>query len=253
MKLRCCFVPRQLLFLLAAGLSTMLAGTASGQETITFRSGQTQQVHILGVTTTGIKVQMNQGVMVQPFTNITAVTMEAPPEFTAAQTAYEAGDFQKALPLADSVVKNYRGLPTDWAREAMVMLGDLYVDVNKLPQAQAAYADLQRAYPSATGADIAVGMARIDISNKNYDAAKAKIEPILAQAQKQRNLPRAAAALIGRAYYISGQIKEAAGDFQGALEDYLKTVAVFPQDRVAASGAQDRADSIRKDHNIVAP
>jgi tetratricopeptide (TPR) repeat protein len=253
MKLRRCFAPLQLLFLLTASLATIGARTALSQETITLRSGQTMQVAVLETTPSGIKVQMGAGVMVQPFSNITKVTMNPPPEYTAGEVAYEKADLKTALANIDFVVKKFRALPTDWAQHAMLTLGDIYVALNQLPQAQAVYSDYQRAYPAAGTADISVGLALIDLSKKNFDAAKAKITPILANALKQRNPPKATAALIGRAYYISGQIKEQAGDLPGALEDYLRTVTIFPDDRVAAANAQEKADALRKDHGTVVP
>src|SRR6202043_1060644 len=152
------------------------------------------------------------GEMVQPFANVTQVTMNPPPEFTAAQTAYERGDLPTALANAQAIVGNFRGLPAEWAQEAMLMLGNIYVAMNKLPEAQGAYRDFQRAYPSAGSADVDVGLNRIDVSNKDYDAAKEKIDPILAQALKDRTPPKATAALIGRAFYVSGEIKEQSGD-----------------------------------------
>jgi len=217
------------------------------------RNGQTQQVKILGVTPTGIKVQMGDAVMVQPFANFTQVTMNPPPAFTAAATAYENGDMHGALALAEYLTTTYRGLPTDWAREAMLMLGDIYVALNRLPEADAAFKDYQRAYPGAGSAEANVGLASIDVANKDYEAAKAKIGPILDGALKVRNPPHAAAALIGRAYYVSGKIKEQSGDLTGALEDYLRTVTIFPEDRMAAASAQAEADALRKAHGVTVP
>jgi tetratricopeptide (TPR) repeat protein len=253
MNLRRSFVPLQLLFLVTASLITIGARLACGQETISLRSGQTQQVTILGTTPSGIKIQLGDAVMVQPFGNISAVTMSPPPEFTAARQAYENGDLNTALANAQAVVSNFRGLPTDWAREAMLTLGDIYVSLDQLPKAQAVYSDFQRAYPSAGTADINVGLAMIDLSKKDYPAAKALVDPILSQALKQLNVPKAASALFGRAFYVSGQIKEQAGDFPGALEDYLRTVTIYPGDRVAAAHAQDKADSLRQQHGITVP
>jgi tetratricopeptide (TPR) repeat protein len=251
MNLRRCFVPRQLLFLLAAGLIT--PWPAVSQETITLRSGQIQQVRVLGVSPSGVKVQMGDAVMVEPFGNISQVSMSPPPEFTAAEAAYERNDLPTALNNAQSVVSNYKGLPTDWVQQAMLLLGDIYVSQGQLPQAQAAYEEYQRTYPGAGTADITVGLARIDVANKNYDAAKAKIDPIIAQAMKIRNPSKAAGELIGRAFFVSGQIKEQTGDLPGALEDYLRTVAIFPEDRVAAASAQERADTLRKEHGTAVP
>jgi tetratricopeptide (TPR) repeat protein len=221
------------------------------QETITLRDGQVQPVHILGVTSTGLKVQVGQAEMVEPFANFTAVSMSPPPEFVAAQTAYESGDTQKALTLDSSVVANYRGLPTDWARDAMLMEGDLYLALSQAPKAEAAYKDYQVAYPGASPDEVTVGLAGVDIANNDYPSAGAKIGPFLDQALKQRNPPTAQAELYGRAFFISGKIKEHSGDFSGALQDYLRAVTIFPEDRVAAAGAQAAADNLRKEHATV--
>jgi len=223
------------------------------QETITLRDGQVQPVHILGMTPSGLKVEVGQAEMVEPFTNFTAVSMSPPPEFVAAQAAYESGDVQKALTLVSSVVTNYRGLPTDWARAAMLMQGDLYLALNQAPQAAAAYKDYQQAYPGASPDEVATGMAGIDIANNDYTSAAAKVAPLLDQALKQRNPPEAQAELFGRAFFVSGRIKEHSGDFSGALEDYLRAVTVFPEDRVAAAGAQAAADNLRKAHTVTVP
>ena len=127
--------------------------------------------------------------MVQQFSAVTAVTMDPPPEFVAAQTAYSNGDLQTAFKDDSAVAANFRGLPTDWARQAMLMLGDIYVGLNQIPKAQAAFADFQRAYP-ANKSDANVGLAGIDVANKNYAAAKEKIQPILDEAVKVRTAPR---------------------------------------------------------------
>ena len=224
------------------------------QETITLSSGQVQPVHILGMTSSGLKVEIGQAEMVEPFTNFTAVSMSAPPEYVAAQAAYASGDFQKALTLDGSVVTNYRGLPTDWARDAMLMEGDLYLALNQAPQAAAAYKDYQLAYPGASPDEVAVGMAGVDIANNDYAAASAKVAPILQQALQQRNPPAASAELYGRAFFVSGKVKEHTGDLSGALVDYLRAAVVFPEDRVAALGAQAAADNLRKQHsNVTVP
>ena len=253
MNLRRCFAPRQLLFLLAAGLLTSGARLATGQDTITLRGGQPQQATIQGVTSEGVKIQMGDAVMVQPFSNIVAVTMNPPPDFTAAEAAYESGDLVRALKLTKAVITNFRALPTDWAKAAMIMLGDIDMALGGTTEAQAAYKDYQAAYPGVSSDEMNVGLANIDLANNDSAAAAAKLQPVLDSALKNRTPPKATAALFGRAFYLSGKIKEKAGDFPGALEDYLRTVTLFPEDAIAAASAQAGADALRKAHGTVAP
>jgi len=226
---------------------------ARAEDTITLRDGQAQAVTILGVTSNGISVQMGGAQMVEPFANITAVTMSPPPQYTAAVAAYQHGDLDTAFSNVSAVVQAYKGLPTDWMQEAMQMVGDIYLAKGDLGDAETMYKEYRKTYPTASAQDVDVGLAGIDVAKKDYDSAKAKVEPITADALKEQNPPAAKAALIGRAFYISGQVKEQTGDLPGALQDYLRTVTVFPQDAVATAGAQEHADALRKNHDVAAP
>ena len=249
------FAFRQMPFLFAAGLLAAGVSCARAQQeaTITTRDGVKHPANILGVSPSGIKAQMGAATLTEPFGNVIAVTMDPPPSFTAAVAAYQSGDLPTALSNAQAVVTQYRQLPTAWAVSAMSLVGDIYVASNRLAEAASAYHDLQKAYPAAGTTAFTIGMARIDLAKKDLAAAQAKIAPFLAAAVKQWEPPPAAKAAYGQAYYVSGRIKEANGDFSGALEDYLRTVTIFSGDRVAVAGAQAAADALRKDHDAAVP
>jgi len=252
MKLRRCSASHQLLFLL---LCPLLAGSvAIAQDKITTRDGVTQDVKILAVNGPMIQVKIPAGTVSMQLNSIVRVVMAPPAEYTAAVAAFEAKDYAKALSGMSSVVARFKGLPTDWAQRATLMLGDIYVAQNDLPKAEAAYKEAQRIYPSQGSVQTDVGMARIAVSKKDYAGAKAKLETITDQALKQPNIPAADAAAYSQAFYLLGQVEEAAGNFPDALQDYLRTVTLFYQDRIAAADAQEKADALRKAHpGIVVP
>ncbi|MEA3189379.1 MAG: hypothetical protein QOD99_3209 [Chthoniobacter sp.] len=231
----------------------VMSGTAPAQETITTRDGKTQEAKILSVSPAGVKIQMAAGSMSIPLANIASVKMAPPPEFAAGMTAYEAHDFQKALSNIKSVVDKYKGLPADWAQQASGMLGDIYVALNKLPEAEAAYSESQKLNPGGGSVQAEIGLARIAVSKKDLAGAKQKIAPIVAKALQEKSVPKNLAAAYSQAFYVSGQVKEASGDFTGALEDYLRTVTLFPADRLAVNAAQERADAMRKEHGVAVP
>ena len=184
-----------------------------------------------------------------PLASIKEVRMSVlPPEFAAAQRALSAKDYpaaQKAL----QALEKYRGLPAEWAQQATAMLGDLYIEMGQTEKAETAYKDFQRLYPAAQGGPQAeVGMARLAVAKKQYDAAKTKLEPIVTKALGEKNVPANLAYAYSQTFYLTGQIKEAAGDFTGALESYLRTVTLFYGDRTAVAQAQEKADELRKAH-----
>lgn len=256
MKLRRCFPRRQLIFPLAVFLFCEVSAAPFSRaqtDTITTKDGKTSTVKILGVSGSSVQVQVGAGSVGVPISSITQVTMAAPPEVANASAAFAAKDYPKALAATKSVIEKYKGLPADWAQSATAMLGDIYVAMNDYAHAEAAYRDFQKIYPGAGSVQADVGLARIAASKKDFATAKAKLAPILAQARKSKDVPPALAAAYSQAFLVSGQAREAAGDAEGALEDYVSTVAIFYQDRLAVAQAQERADALRKDKGVAVP
>ena len=256
MKLRRCFPCRQLLFLPLLSLFFTLFAPSflQGQsETITTKDGKTSPVKIIGVLGSSVQVQVGAGSVGVPISSIAQMTMPAPPESVNASTAFAAKDFPKALAATKTVLEKYKGLPVDWAQHAASMLGDIYVAMNDFARAETAYRDFQKIYPGAGSAQAEIGLARIAASKKDYATARQKLEPVLTQALKLKDIPPALGPAYSQAFLISGQIKEAAGDAPGALEDYLRTVTIFHHDRLAVTAAQERADALRKKQGISVP
>lgn len=251
MKLRRCFPFHQLLFLIAAGLFFQHAATA--QDKIVKTDGSTLETKIVGVSGATVMAQVGSGTIGIPLATISQVTMAPPADFAEATAAYEAKDYNKALVAARAVVSKFKGLPTDWARQATALVGDIYVALNDLPKAEAAYQDFQKAYPGQGSLQTDVGLARVAFSKKNYDAAKQKLDPIKEKALALKSVPADTASAYSKAFYLLGQIEEAQGDYSNALQDYLRTVTLFPNDRVAVAAAQEKADALRKEHHIAVP
>ena len=128
------------------------------------------------------------------------------------------------------------------------MLGELYIATNDIPKAEAAYGDFKRLYPNGGSLQSEVGLSRLAAAKGDYETAKQKLEPITGAALKEKTIIPANAIAYSQAFLVSGQVKEAAGNFAGALEDYLRTVTFFYYDRIAATTAQERADALRAAH-----
>jgi TolA-binding protein len=217
---------------------------------LTLQDGKQQVGKVIGASATGVKLQIGQGsIITLPMGLVKEVKMQTiPPEFAAAQRAFEAKDYDKTL-TALKALAGYRGLPAEWAQEATAMLGDLYIEKGDVANAEAAYADFQRLYPTAkNGPQSEVGLARLAVAKKDFETAKGKLEPITAKALEEKNVPPGLGYAYSQAFYLLGQVKENAGDFSAALENYLRTVTLFPQDRAAAAMARDKADALRKAH-----
>jgi len=253
MKLRCSFSSRQSHFALSF-VVFCLTSSVFAQDRLTYKDGHTQETKVLGVSGANVQIQVGTGSVGVPLASLASVAMAAPEDLAAANAACRAGDYAKALPLAKAVAEKYKGLPTDWARQAMSLVGDLSVDLGNLKEAEAVYKDCPRIYPGAGTLQTDVGMARIAVACKNYGEAKAKLEPIAAAALKEKTPSPTFASVYSQVFYLLGRIAEAQAQPEVALENYLRTVTLFYADRNAAADAQEKADALRKkDPTLVVP
>ena len=203
-------------------------------------------VLIVAVRGTKVAVRNAQGEISYDLAQIQEVRKNAPPAFAQGRAAIDAGDPDKALVLIKSVADLYKGLPTAWATEATAMLGNIYVTLGKLPEAEAAFGDFQKTYPAAGSAAASLGKARIAAERGKFDEAKAVAEPIVQDALTKKTVTRAESQVYGQAYYVLGKVAEGEGKFPEAMENYCRAVAIFYQERAVVSEAEKRIDALRK-------
>jgi tetratricopeptide (TPR) repeat protein len=251
MKLRGRFATIQLLF--AGALAFGSFSQSHAQDRIVMKSGQNREGRILGSNGTSIQIQMGAGSIGIPLAQTVRVEMAAPAELKTAQEAVAKSSYAAALTTTKGLVEKYRGLPTEWMQQTTALLGDVYVGMNDLAKAEEAYKDFQKYYPDAGTSRVDTGMARIAIARKDYATARSKLDPVAEKALKEKHVSPETAAGYGQVFLLLGQCKESAGDYAGALQDYLRTVTIFPQDSLATATAQERADAIRKEHKVTVP
>ncbi len=232
----------------------MLLGSAAmaQQDADVIIAGQAQRMKVIGVSGASLMVKTEFGEQGLPLARIQEVRMAQPPELAQAFQAYQAKEYAKALPLFKSVVDRFRGMPTAWAQQASGMLVDIDLALNDAAKADADYAAFVKAYPAGGTLQADVLAARIAASKKEFAVAKQKLGPITEAALKEKVPSSGNALAYSQAFLVSGQVKEAEGNFSGALEDYLRTVTLFYHDRAAVGVAQEHADALRSQHQEIA-
>ena len=228
-------------------------------ERVTLRDGRVQEGRILGVANGAVEVELTQpngqkGKIGLPLTGIAAVTMPEPTGVRAGLAHYEARDFARALAELRPVVEKWRGLPTDWARRVAAVMGDLYLETGDLTKAEAAYAEFARLYPGGKASlRGAVGLARLALARKDNARARQTLEPLAKAALEDLAPAEADGALYGQVFLLLGQLRESEGDGPGALQDYLRAVTLFYQDRAVTAAAQRAADALRAGQKVSVP
>ncbi len=178
--------------------------------------------------------------------SIDEVRKAVPQEWTLASRAIEAGDLDRAIPIVRGVAERFRGLPVSWAQDASATLGSLLITAGKLSDGESALTAFAQAYPSAGGAAVNVGKARLAAAKKQFSEAKGLATPIVEGAMSKKVVSRAESQLFGQAFFVLGQVFEGENKQPEAMEAYCKTVALFYQDRATVAAAQQRIDDLRK-------
>jgi tetratricopeptide (TPR) repeat protein len=262
MKLRIPFTALQLLSALIAGSAVVCAphaafaqvpAAAAGTDYVMLKpvtptAVPQQLINVLITAVSGGKVSIKnaQGQAAYNLAQIQEVRKAPPPKFGQAQRLIEAGDMAAALPLMKEVADTFKGLPTQWASDATGMLGNIYISLGKLDEAEAAFNDFQQSYPAAGSTVTGVGKARLAAERGKLEEAKTVAAPLVAEALTKKTVTRAESQLYGQAYYILGKVAEGEGKFPEAMENYCRTVAIFYQERAVVKEAQKRIDELRQ-------
>jgi tetratricopeptide (TPR) repeat protein len=236
-----------------AAFAQVPAQAAAGADYVILKpvsaTAQPQQfvnVLVVGVRGTQVVIRDARGEASYDLSKIQEVRKAAPPEFKKGQDLIEAGKMEESLTLIKGVADRYKGLPTTWAREATSMVGNIYISLGKLPEAEAAFNEFQKTYPASGSIAANVGMARIAAERGNFAQAKSVAEPLVADALAKKTVTRSESQLFGQAYYVLGKVAEGEGKLPEAMENYCRTVSIFYQERAVVTEAEKRIDALRK-------
>ena len=229
-----------------------IAAPLHAQDVVVQKDNQRREGEVLGVADGKLKIRIGPAETSLPMDQVASVSKAAPKAYDDALNAWQDGNANKALGLLKPIVETFRGLPTDWAERASAMLGDLYLALDQLPAAEAAFSDFTSAYPNAKSLS-EIGLARLAVSHKDFAGAKTRLAPIVAEAESVVVAGGGKGATYGQAFYLMGLIHENEGAYPEALHDYLSAVTLFRDDKAVVAKAQERADFLVKEKQVIVP
>ncbi|MFM8364060.1 MAG: hypothetical protein ACKOAS_02805 [Verrucomicrobiota bacterium] len=237
--------------LLAAAMGAAFLADLSAQDSITTKDGQIREGAITGVRAGAVRIKIGPAETSVPLANIRAISMAEPADYTAAIEAWQKGDAASALAKLEKLAATFEGLPVPWAERACSLLPEVYLSEGRTADAEKAFAKFQQLYP-ASGSSSDLLLARMAISKNDFDAARAKLEPLVASA-RQTLLPAGSeAASMSQALFLMGQVHENSGNKPEALESYLLVTTLFKNDPASVARAAERA-RVLSDEKILVP
>ena len=224
----------------------------TGQDFVVQKDGQRREGEILGVVDGKLKIKVGPAETGIAMNQVGSVTKAAPKAYDDALKAWQDGNGNKTLNLLKPIVEAFRGLPTEWAERAAALLGDVYLSLGQLPAAETAFAEFTKSYPNATSLSD-IGLARLAVSKKDFEDAKTRLLPIISEADKLVAAPAGRSAAYGQAFYLMGIVHESEGEYSEALRDYLSAVTLFHDDKAVVTKAQERAEFLAKEKQVIVP
>lgn len=141
---------------------------------------------------------------------------DKPDQMDAVVRAVQTGQYDKAIPVLEKLITDYRALY--WDVVAMDQLGRAQAGMGKADEALKTYAKLARTYPDAMKGDAKWGYLQALIAAKKYTDAEKKLKEVIQTGSRED------AAL---AQIMRGDARAAQGDREGAAINYLRTVILF--------------------------
>jgi tetratricopeptide (TPR) repeat protein len=224
----------------------------AAQDVVTQKDGQRREGEILGMAGGKLKIKIGPAETSIQMDQVASVEKAPPKAYEDALRAWQEGNAEKTLGLLKPVVDTFRGLPADWAERASALLGDAYLSLDQLPAAEDAFAEFTKSYPGATSLSD-LGLAQLAISKKDFAGATARLAPIIAEAEKVVVARARKGATYGQAFYLMGIVHENEGAYPEALRDYLSAVTLFHDDDAVVAKAQERADFLIKEKQVIVP
>jgi tetratricopeptide (TPR) repeat protein len=238
----CCAV-----LVLIWGVTPLLA-----QDIVLQKDNQRREGEIVGVAERKLKIKVGPAETSIPLEQVASVVKPAPREHEEAMKAWQEGNANKTLSLLKPLVEKFRGLQTDWAERASALLGDVYLSLDKHSAAEAAFAEFTKAYPDAKSLS-ELGLARLAVFRKDFADAKSRLAPMVSEAESVVVADATKSATYGQVFYLMGLVRENEGAYPEALGDYLRAVTLFHGDNATVAKAQERAEFLMKEKQVIVP
>lgn len=207
------------------------AGLAGMAEDVIVTKNQQLRGKVRGSDKTGVSFEIpGQGIIKVPHANIIQLTAEAPQIVLKGIEAYEKGSYKEAQVSLAGAATQYLGLDTPWAAKALVYYGRCCLIAGDSAGAEKVFRSFLDAYDEGNplAMDAELGLAETEVAKNNSEAALPKFQELAAEYDKlikpsSQQMPYAAATFLGL-----GKCLEAQKDQDGALNAYLKVIALYP-------------------------
>lgn len=213
-------------------LLLLLGAFAANAEDIIVTKNQQFRGKVKSADSKSVTIEIaGQGIVAVPRSAIEKLTVEPPPAIIRGIDAYEKGNYKEAQLILSKAANQYLGLDTPWAAKALVYYARGCLMAGDTLNAEKAFGAFLAAYDDdPLIVDAELGLAETEMAKEDIDKALPKFQELADGYEKQLKPPKEQFPYAAEAFLGLGKCLEAKDDPSGAINAYLKVIALYPAD-----------------------
>ena len=196
--------------------------------------------------TLSLTFKFDQGTLSYTQADIAEVILKERPGVAEGRKALEEGKMEEVVAKWQEPVNQYLGVDNPWVLECAGGLGQAYLALGKVADAEALYGKMKQFYPAGPAAlRAAVGLV-VATSGKDAGGLLSKLQGMEGQLKESLRPLRADREALAEFYFARGEAYEKKGDAKKALEDYLRVSVLYPDPPSLGQRSAKKAEALRQ-------
>ena len=196
-------------------------------------------------TTQSLTFKFDKGTLSYAQADIAEVQLKERPGVAEGRKALEEGKMEEVVVRWQEPVNQYLGVDNPWVLECTGGLGQAYLALGRVADAETLYGRMRKAYssgPPALRAEVGLAVAT---SGKDTAGLLAKLQGLEGQLKESLRPLRADREALAEFYFARGEAYERKGEDKRALEDFLRVSILYPEPPSLGQRSAKKAEALR--------
>ena len=196
--------------------------------------------------TQSLTFKFDKGTLGYAQADIAEVQLQERPGVAEGRKALEEGKMEEVVVKWQEPVNQYLGVDHPWVLECAGGLGQSYLALGRVADAETLYGRMKKAYPTGpAGFRAEVGLA-VATSGKDTAGLLAKLQALEGQLKESLRPLRSEREALAEFYFARGEAWEKKGDEKKALEDFLRVSILYPDPPSLGLRSAKKAEALRQ-------
>ena len=178
--------------------------------------------------------------------DLVEVMLKERPGVAEGRKALEDGKMEVVVAKWQEPINQYLGVDNPWVLECAGGLGQAYLALGKVADAETLYGKMKQSYssgPAALRAEVGLAVAT---SGKDAAGLLSKLQSLEGKLKEGLRPLRADREALAEYYFARGDAYERKGDSGKALEDYLRVSVLYPDPPSLGQRSAKKAEALRQ-------